>query len=352
MLWDDGAMTGFGRYWVPGPSEVLPEVLQAMVRPMASHRSPEVAALFERLQPGLRAVFGTTRPVYVFASSGTGAVEAGLRAVPRGRVLSLVNGAFSERSAETAAACGHDVDRWERAFGEVHDPAALAARVRGAGYAAITVAHNETSTGALQDLRALVGAAGGVPVLADSVSGAGGAAVDFDDAGLDWVASASQKALAVPPGLGFGVASPRLIEAAARAPGRGLFLDILRYEKAPPPYTPSLPLLYALEAQLERVLREGMPARLARHRAMAERTCAWAEAKGLRVLAAPGARSPTVTCIVVPDGPAVVKALRERGYTVGSGYGALKPTAFRIGHMGEQTEETLEGLLRACDAVL
>jgi len=85
----------FGRYFVPGPSEVHPDVLQAMARPVVYHRTPEVQALLGRVQPTLQEIFGTKRPVHVVTSSGTGVVEAGLRALPRGKVLALVNGAFS-----------------------------------------------------------------------------------------------------------------------------------------------------------------------------------------------------------------------------------------------------------------
>jgi len=346
----------FGRYWVPGPVEVHPDVLAAQARPMVAHRSPEVADLFARIQPGLQAVFGTKRTVCVLTASGTGALEAGLRAVPRGNVLSLVNGAFSERSAKIAEAIGHRVERLDVPWGAVHDPASVEARVRAGGYAAITVAHCETSTGALQPITDHARAAGDTPLLVDSVSAAGGGPVEMDRLGLAYACTGSQKALALPPGLAFAVVSDRLLDLARRAPDRGLYLDLARYEANQPPFTPAVSLLYALERQLERVAAEGLEARFERHRAMAERTWAWAEERGvLGVLAPPGHRSPTVTCLRLPrgtSGPAFVDRVAERGYTVGAGYGKLKRTTFRIGHMGEQTPETLEGLLEACGAAI
>jgi len=344
-----------GRYFVPGPVAVHPDVLAEMTRPMFSHRSAAGEELFARVQPGLRAIFGTERTVYVFTTSGTGAVEAGVRALPPGRVLALVNGAFSGRFARMAEACGHAVDRMELAWGGVHDPAAVRDRLAGADYAAVTVVHSETSTGALQPLAELARAAGEVPLLVDSVSGAGGTPVAFDALGLAWACTGSQKALALPPGLAFGVASPLLLERAARASGRGLYLDIAAYEKRQPPYTPALPLVHALARQLERIAAEGLDARFARHAAMARRAWTWAEETGLEVLAPPGARSPTVTCLRLPaelPGPEFVRRVAQQGYTVGGGYGQLKETTFRIGHMGEQTVETLEGLLAACRAAL
>ncbi|MHC4729138.1 MAG: pyridoxal-phosphate-dependent aminotransferase family protein [Planctomycetota bacterium] len=311
----------FGRYFVPGPSEVHPDVLQAMARPVVYHRTPEARELLDRVQP-----------------------------------VTLVNGAFSERFARIAAACGHDVERCEKPWGAVHAPADLAID----GHQAVTVVHSETSTGALQPLAELARAAD-VPLLVDSVSGAGGVPVEMDARGLAYVCTGAQKALALPPGLGFAAASERLLELAAGADRRGLYLDLLEYEAKAPPFTPAISLLYALDAQLQRIAREGLAARFARHQRMAERTWAWvASARerlgvGLEVLAPEGFRSPTVTCIRLPaplTGPEVVRRLRERGYSVAAGYGRLKETSFRIGHMGEQTTETLEGLLAACDEAL
>ena len=346
----------FGRYFVPGPSEVHPDVLQAMARPVVYHRTPEVQALLGRVQPTLQEIFGTKRPVHVVTSSGTGVVEAGLRALPRGKVLALVNGAFSERFAEMATACGHDVERCEKPWGAVHTPADLAID----GHQAVTVVHSETSTGALQPLAELARAVD-VPLLVDSVSGAGGVAIDMDAHGLAYVCTGAQKALALPPGLGFAAASERLLELAAGADRRGLYLDLLAYERQAPPFTPAISLLYALDVQVQRIEHEGLAARFARHQRMAERTWAWVasarERLGveLEVLAPEGFRSPTVTCVRLPPplgGPAVARGLRKRGFSVAAGYGRLKETSFRIGHMGEQTLETLEGLLTACDKVL
>jgi aspartate aminotransferase-like enzyme len=346
----------FGRYFVPGPTEVHPDVLQAMARPVVYHRTPAVRELLERVQPILREVFGTKRPVHVVTSSGTGVVEAGLRALPRGKVLALVNGAFSERFARIAEACGHDVDRREKPWGAVHAPGDLAID----GHSAVTVVQNETSTGALQPLAELAQAVD-VPLLVDSVSGAGGVAVEMDARGLAYVCTGAQKALALPPGLAFAAASERLLELAAGADRRGLYLDLMEYERRAPPFTPAIPLLYALDAQVQRIAREGLQVRLARHARMAEKTWTWVESARerlgveLSVLAPEGFRSPTVTCIRLPaplTGPEMVRRLAERGYSIAAGYGALKESCFRIGHMGEQTPDTLEGLLAACDEAL
>jgi len=343
----------FGHFFLPGPTEVHPDVLRAMVRPMIPHRGPECEALFAGLQPVLQELFGTTRPVFVAASSATGMMEAGVRALPPGRVLALVNGAFSERYASIAEACGHEVERLEVAWGEVHDPDAVAARARGA--VGVTVVHSETSTGALQPIGEFADAAGDAPLLVDTVSSLAATEVDADARGLSFVCSGSQKALACPPGVAFAVASQALLDAAEQAPARGVYLDLARYAGKQPPFTPALPILYALETQLRRIAAEGVAARFARHRALAERTRDWAAQRGLPILAREGFRSPTVTCFRLPDGvagPDVVKRIALQGYVVGYGYGKLREATFRIGHMGDQTLETLDGLLAACDRAL
>ena len=335
----------FGRYWVPGPVEIRAEIMAAMDRPAAPHRGAEAERLFAAVVPALSEIFGTEQPTCVITGSGTAAVESGVRLLPKGRVLCLVNGAFSGRFASIAETCGLDVDRFEVEWGQVHDPAEVATRVAGGGYVGVTAAHSETSTGARQPLAELANATGDTPFLVDSVSGAGAMPIDFDDNGLAFACTGSQKALALPPGLSFAVASDALLDA---ADPRGFYLDLRAYRKKQPPFTPAMHLVYALEAQLETIHAEGLENRFARHRAMAERTWQWADEVGLKILAPAGARSWTVTCLEVPDAPAFVQGVAEHGYTLGAGYGRLKGSTFRIGHMGDQTPETLEGLLAAC----
>ncbi|HEV2643271.1 MAG TPA: alanine--glyoxylate aminotransferase family protein [Candidatus Elarobacter sp.] len=359
----------FGTFFLPGPTEVRSAVLQAMTRPMIAHRGAAFERLFSEIQRGLRDVFRTRRPVYVSASSATGMMEAGVRCAPAGRILSLVNGAFSERFAHIAVACGREIDRYDVAWGEVHDVDEVGRRLRAGDYAAITVVHSETSTGALNDIRAITDAArtADVRCLIDSVSGLGGTEVEPDAWGCDYVLTGSQKALALPPGLAFAVASQSFIDGvAASAPkDRGVYFDLAEFEqyasKNQTPSTPAISLLYALSEQLSAITREGMPARWARHAAMAARTYAWAdEARAnlnaeISVLAPAGFRSPTVTTITLPksiSGRAVAAAVAERGFTIGTGYGKLAERTIRIGHMGDHTLDGLERCLDTCWTVL
>jgi aspartate aminotransferase-like enzyme len=358
----------FGRFFLPGPTEVRPKIVEAHRRPMIGHRGADAVALMESLQAGLREVFDTTRSVFVSSSSATGLMEAAVRNGAARRVLALVNGAFSERFADIAEACGREVDRLQVPWGGVHDPAAVADAVRSGRYEAVTVVHSETSTGALNPIREIAGAvrgAGEALVLVDSVTGVGGAELHADAWGLDFVLTGSQKALALPPGLAFGVASERMMACSRQMEGKGVYFDLVAFEenlaRMQTPNTPALSLMHALQAQLRDIRTETMERRWARHRAMAERTWSWADRMAgergvaLRVLAPEGGRSPTVTAVEMPGGegaPAVVRALRERGWTVGGGYGALKERTFRIGHMGDHTVAELEGLLHELEEVV
>ena len=351
----------FGRFFLPGPTEVHPDVLEAQTRPMIGHRGPGIVELMKNIEPGLKALFQTDRPVLVSTSSATGLMEASVRnGVIEGRVLSLVNGAFSSRFAKIASACGHDVERWEVEWGQVHSPDELAERLAKGEFEAVTLSQSETSTGALQDLEAIssvVKQHEQTMLLVDSVTGIGGAETRTDEWGPDFILTGSQKAVALPPGLAFGVASEAMMERAKEAPRRGWYFDLidlmeqgLDYQS---PATPAVSLLYALETQVERILAEGMEARWKRHLDMQQRTFDWVVEMNdagidVAIFAAEGHRSPTVTCVTMPGetgSPALVDAVEAAGWIIGGGYGKLQESTFRIGHMGDHTLEELDGLL-------
>src|SRR5437867_4855907 len=357
----------FGTFFLPGPTEVREEIMTAMLQPMIPHRGPEFEGLFERLQEGLRPLFKTERPVYISSSSATGMMEAAIRCAPSGRILCLVNGAFSERFAHIASMCGSDVDRYDVTWGQVHAIPQLEERLSMRKYSAVTVVHSETSRGALNDVRAISDCTHRhhLVCLIDSVSGLGGAELRFDEWNLDYVLTGSQKALAIPPGLSFAVASASFVDRASGTPGRGVYFDIVELDayarRNQTPSTPALTLFYALEAQLKSIASEGLEARWARHKAMAARTQDWVTrisdetGKKLANIAPLGSQSPTVSAIRLPSdlpAEAFTAAVGKRGIVVGNGYGKLKSSTFRIGHMGDHTVESIERCLAACSSVL
>lgn len=360
-------MTAFGTFFLPGPTEVRADVLAAMARPMIGHRGAAFEAVYADVARGLQHVFRTTQPVLIATASATALMEAGVRALPEGRVLSVVNGAFSERFARIAEACGRAVSVLRIPDGDVADMAQLDDALRRERFAGVTVVHSETSTGALTDIRSLasVAAKHGVPLIVDSVTGLAGTPVESDAWALPFVLTGSQKALALPPGLAFAVAQPSFVETAKSARGRGLYLDVVEMAafaaKQQTPNTPAVSLFFAAQVQLAAIVAEGIEARWARHQAMAERTWQWVgEASSrvgapLQVVAPPGARSTTVTAVRVPDGvdpAAIVKGAKARGFVIGAGYGALKDRTFRIGHMGDHTTHGLGQCLEAVEDAL
>jgi aspartate aminotransferase-like enzyme len=361
------ADTPFGTFFVPGPTEIRPDILEQLTRPMMSHRDKAFEAMFARIEAGLRDVFLTARPVYVGATSATGFMEMAIRNAPEGKILCLVNGGFSERFAIVAEACSREVERIVVPWGQTFDLNVVEGRLATRQFVAVTVAHSETSTGVLTDVRAIAELAHrhGTVALVDSVSGAGGAEITVDAWGLDFAFTGSQKAFALPAGLAFAVASPEFVERAKRVRDRGFYFDVVQYEKYAEknqtPSTPATSLLYALEAQVGDMGREGIERRWERHLAMRDATIEWVHAVSRRrgvdlsVIAPEGARSPTVTVISLPSGMApreLLDAVLARGYTLGSGYGQLKDRTIRIGHMGDHTLDGVKRCLHACESAI
>lgn len=365
--------------WIPGPTEVRAELLEECARPMIGHRSGAMTELIERIDPHLPLLFGydpsgSTRAALATCSA-TGLFEAALRGAGR-RILSVVNGAFSKRWFAVARSLGLDARALEVPWGRAVDPAELE-RVLGAEgpFDAVTIVANETSTGVRTPLAAIGRVLAGFPdtlLLVDAVSLLAGAAVDVDAHGIDFLLAGSQKALALPPGLAVFSASGRYVERARAQEHRGWYLDPVRlldgHAARKTPTTPVIPLYRALARQLEDITagatlpaadrgKTGVAAwgaRFAKHERMRDRTIAWGAAHGAEPFPEPECASPTVSCLTAgPIDVALLTAgLKERGYEISNGYGDLKGKTFRIGHMGDHTEEGLEALLRAADEVL
>lgn len=351
------------KLFIPGPTEVRPEILDAQTRWMVGHRMPECADLFGSIQGKLRQVFATEQRVYVNASSGTGLQEAAIRNCSKQRVLNCVNGAFADRWREVTEANGKANEVLAFAWGQPVTPEAVAERLQAGDFDAVTVVHNETSTGVTSPIQEIAEAVRSVPggeeimILVDSVSGLSGAELEFDAWDLDVALTSSQKAFALPAGLAFAAVSDRALERAAQIEHRGYYFDFLLLEKYlkrdQTPATPAISLMYALDQQLDDMLAEGMQNRFARHLAMRDRTIAWAEEHDFTLFAEKGYESPTVTCLNNDRGidiGALNQYLRSKDMIISNGYGALKGKNFRIAHMGDTQMEDLEGLLEAIES--
>lgn len=326
---------------------------------------PECADLVGRIEEKIKQVFFTDSRVYITASSGTGLQEAAVRNCVRSRVLNCVNGAFADRWREVTEANGKENEILAVEWGEAITPKLVTDRLQGGSFDAITVVHNETSTGVTSPIDEIASAVRSLPngddimILVDSVSGLSGARLEFDAWDLDVVFTSSQKAFALPAGLGFCAVSDRALARAETVKDRGYYFDFVLLEKYlkrnQTPATPAISLLYALDRQLDDMLAEGMENRFERHLHMRDRTIEWARGRGFNLFAAEGFRSPTVTCLTNDLGLDVValnQYLRRDGMIISNGYGPLKGKNFRIAHMGDAQLSELNTLLQSIDRYL
>jgi aspartate aminotransferase-like enzyme len=350
------------KFFVPGPTWVRPAILQEMTRPMIGHRSPEFRELFAGIRRDLRTLFNTEQDTLVITASGTGVMQAALENCVNRRVLVTTCGAFSERWFAIAQSLGFEVDRLDAGWGNAIDPDALADHLAGrrVAYDAVTLTHNETSTGVTNDVESLARVireeSPETLILTDAVSSLGGIPVQFDGWGLDVCLASVQKGLALPPGITVVATSARAIERGRKHPYKGLYFDLVNYKKKADedsvPSTPSIPHFFALAKQLDDMLRgEGLEARFERHRRMRDmtidRTSRFAKLAGDREHA-----SPTVSALEPVKRPEDIRnEMKKRGYTLGGGYGEWKEKTFRIGHMGDIPIESLSAMLDVLDEV-
>lgn len=349
--------------FIPGPVDVAEEVLQAQTKAIIPHRSAEFQELFQWAESQLRKMFFTEGRVFITASSGSGLQEAAVRNFVSGRMLACVNGAFGSRWHAVAQSNGKDVDKLEVDWQQPVSPEIVAEAVAGKTYDIVAVVHNETSTGIMNPIKEIAQVVHesnpDTLVCVDAVSSFSGVNLEMDNWGLDMVLTSSQKCLALPPGLGFAAVNERAMARAKTVENRGWYFDFVRLEKHrekdSTPATPAISLIYALEAQLKRMLAEGLENRFARHSAMAERVQSWSFENGLEMYAPEGYRSQTVTTIentLGIDVSALNEFLLARDMRIAGGYGHIKSHTFRIGHMGELRLEDVNVLLAALEEYL
>jgi predicted phosphoserine aminotransferase len=346
--------------FVPGPVDVAPDVAQQQAKPMLPHRSKDFEATFRRAAEKAQQLFYTQHRVFLMTNSGSGAHEASVRNLAKERILCCVNGSFSKRFYDVAIANGKQADKIEVPMGQPILPEMVEAALKQQAYELITVVHNETSTGVMNPVKEIAEVVHRVSpdtlISVDAVSSLAGAKVEMDAWGIDVLFTSSQKCLALPPGLALCAVNERAMERAKTVPFRGWYFDFLLLEKHrvkdSTPMTPAMPLIFALDYQLDRILAEGLEARFARHSAMAQRCQAWATAKGWGLLAPEGYRSQTLTVVNNPpefDCTEFNKMIAPRGMKMANGYGDLKGKTFRIAHMGEIMPADVEVLLAALD---
>ena len=347
---------------IPGPTPLPPSVRRAAGRQMINHRGPEYAALQGEILEHLRHFFQTEHEVVLFTASGTGGLEAAIvnTLSPGDRVLAVSIGAFGERFARIAAAYGADVTRLDVSWGQALGPDALRAALNAAPpYEAVLLTANETSTGVLQDvpaLMAVVSESGPPPlVLVDAISALGAAHLPMDALGIDVLVTGSQKVWMAPPGITMLGVSPRAWEAYARARMPRFYFDLGKQrdaqKKGQDCFTPAVGTLFALQEGLRLLKTEGLPAVIARHQRLAVYAQRGLEELGFTLFADPDHRSPTVTAALPParvDAATLVRTARtSERLVLGGGQERLAGKIIRLGHMGWVEEPDLAEALAA-----
>jgi len=352
----------YKKLFIPGPTHVRDEILQAQAAPMIGHRAKEYSDLQGEVTPKLQKLLYTQQRVYLYASSSSGVMEGSVRQASTKRMLTTVCGAFSKRWHQMTVANGVACDMLEVPMGQAITPELVDEALSKGDYDALTVCHNETSTGVMnpiQEIAELVHASyPDVLILVDAVSGMAGAKIEFDDWGLDVCLAGVQKCFALPPGLTVAAVSDRARERALAVPNRGSYFAYdemdKKYESHQTPATPAISLIQALNRQLDDMFTEGMENRFARHIEMANIVRDWAR-KNFALYGDERYLSNTVTNIENTRGISVAGLngeLAKRGAMLSNGYGSLKEKCFRIAHMGDLQVSDINWLLAQIDDIL
>jgi aspartate aminotransferase-like enzyme len=348
---------------IPGPTEVSQEILQEQTHPLIGHRSKEFSELYAGITAKLTKYFelaSDCKPT-VTTSSGTLWFDIIGRSIVKNKALACINGAFSQRFAETIRACGKQADFIEVDWGKAVKPDMIAEKLESGQYDTLAVCHNESSTGVrnpIHEIGKLVRKDYPDIMLAiDSVSAMAGDKTLPTEIGCDIIFASTQKCFALPPGLTIALVNDRALQRAQEIPHRGTYTDLIEIfefeKKHQTPFTPNIPLIYALNKRMDLLLEETYDNVYQRHKAMAEYTQQWAK-KHFAMFSEPGYESITVSCIQNTPGKSVRELnakLAQRGFEISNGYGKLAEKTFRIGHMGEWNPAGIKEVLAAIDEI-
>ena len=348
---------------LPGPVPVAPQVLRAMSKPMINHRGPEFRRLLDESREKLRSVFNTENEILILNGSGTCAMEAAVGNLGTDKkYIAIENGKFGERLKLLTALYGSSTAVIADLGTSIEVEQVKQALETGADV--VTLVHNETSTGMTNDVQQ-IGALcrkQDALLIMDGVSSIGGIQAPIDRWGVDIAFTGSQKCLGLPPGLSMVSVSDRAWDVIKTAERRPYYADLLAHrksaEKGQTPYTPAMPLFFALEEALKLLEVEGLEARIDRYSVYATSIRAAVQAMGLELfpkLSPSSAYSNTVTAINVPlkmEFVALKKAMNRRGIVIAGGQERLKGRIFRIGNMGNLSKGDILQVIEKLELIL
>jgi aspartate aminotransferase-like enzyme len=350
------------KLFIPGPVEVSSDILEAMATPMIGHRMKEYADLHGQAVAGLQKLLNTGNPVFLSTSSAFGVMEGAVRNLVQKRCACFANGAFSKKWHDVTLRCGIEADIFSADWGRPVTPELVDGALASGKYDAMTLVHNETSTGVmspLEDIAEVMKRYPEVSFIVDTVSSMSAVPLDVSALQTDVCLAGVQKAFGLPPGLAVFTVSEKALKKAEKTPGRGYYFDFLEFaknaEKNNTPSTPCISQIYALARQLDKMLAEGLENRYQRHRQMAEATRKWVLDQGFSLFPAERYCSMTLTCARnddKTDWEKLKKLAAERGYALDNGYGKIKNKTFRIAHMGDFTMEDMQELFGLLEELL
>ncbi len=348
--------------YLPGPTEVREDVIDAMAQPMFGHRMDRMTDLYTTIVEDTKEFLDTDQEVIILTASGTEFWEATTLNLVEDRMLVPTSGAFSERQANVAERLGKDVDRIEYEWGDAVKPGDIRDALDTGEYDAVGAVMNETSTGVRNPIEEIGDLLGDYPdtyFIVDAISCLGGDYIDIEGHNIDAIFTSTQKAFAMPPGLAVCTVSDAAYErelAKDSASWYGGFQRCIDYydRKGQTHSTPAIPLMLAYRKQMKHLLEEGHRARSQRHQDMAEYTREWAR-EHFDLFAEDGYESQTVTCVAntrdIDVADTVETVAEEYDMVFSSGYGSISEESFRIGHMGEHTVESIKALTDAIEDV-
>lgn len=330
---------------------------------MIGHRGEDFKNLYRDIHPKLQTLFGTKQPVFLSTSSAWGVMEAAIRNLVDRGVLCCMCGAFSDKWLDVAKRCGKNAEPLQVEWGKHIDHKDVGRALATGKFDAVTLIHNETSTGVMNPLPEICCILAKYPdvlLVADTVSSFSALQIDMDALGIDVMLTGAQKALALPPGFSLFSVSEKAFARAEKTPNRGFYFDFLEFKKQQSewmtPSTPSIGHIFALQSKLAEIFVEGLTNRYERHRRTNALVHDWVRRTAFDFFAEEGFRSKTLTCVKNTKGIDVIglaKKLRERHHIViDPGYGKLRGQTFRLSNMGDETEETVSQLLACLDDCL
>lgn len=351
------------KLFIPGPIDVREDVLEKMATPMIGHRGREASDLQKNISEKLQKILYTESEILLSTSSGSGLMEGAIRSCTSRKAAVFSCGAFGDRWHKMAVSNNVKADLYKVDLGKAITPELVDKVLSTGEYDLVTIQHNETSTGItnpIDEISKIVNKYEDIVFCVDAVSSAGGSKIEVDKNNIDILITSTHKALGLPPGMAICTFSEKARKRAEKVEYRGSYFDLLamynylKKKNYQYPSTPAISLMFAMDYQLDNILKEGLENRFKRHEEMAEIVRSWAE-NHFNIFTDKKHLSNTLTVIENNQNINISQLnskLQEKGMQIANGYGELKEKTFRISHMGDYQIEDIRRLLEAIEEIL